>query len=77
MIPMAARSAAGRIIMLEQHSPPLIPPPGPVRVELARTVREASRLRALLRLSVKSEQDQQYIKSLRQALQAVGPEVAR
>lgn len=41
----------------------LIPPPAAVRVELARTVREARRLRSLLRIAVKAEEDRRFIQS--------------
>lgn len=43
----------------------LIPPPEAVRVELARSVRESRRLRALLRLSLLSEEDRQFLARLR------------
>lgn len=43
----------------------LIPPPETVRVELARSVRESRRLRALLRLSLLSEDDRRFLASLR------------
>ena len=43
---------------------PLIPPPSKVRAELARSVREARRLRSLLRLSIKTEQDRRYVQAL-------------
>jgi hypothetical protein len=42
----------------------LIPPPGVVRAELARSVRESRRLRALLRLSMQVVEDRHYVRSL-------------
>lgn len=42
----------------------LIPPPGVVRAELARSVREARRLRSLLRLAMQAEEDRQFLLSL-------------
>lgn len=42
----------------------LIPPPDLVRAELARSVREARRLRSLLRLSVREEQDRRFVLDL-------------
>lgn len=43
---------------------PLIPPPCVVRAELARNVREGRRLRSLLRLSVKAEEDRSFLREL-------------
>jgi hypothetical protein len=42
----------------------LIPRPGTVRAELARSVREARRLRSLLRLALQAEEDRRYLRSL-------------
>ncbi|WP_169979475.1 hypothetical protein [Tautonia rosea] len=42
----------------------LIPPPPVIRAKLARNVREARRLRALLRLAEKAEQDRQFCERL-------------
>ncbi|QDV34433.1 hypothetical protein [Tautonia plasticadhaerens] len=42
----------------------LIPPPPLVRAKLARAVREARRLRSLLRLSEKAELDRQFCDEL-------------
>lgn len=42
----------------------LIPPPGVVRAELARRVREARRLRSLLRLAMQAEEDRRFLNSL-------------
>ena len=43
----------------------LIPPAEVVRAELARNVREAQRLRSLLRVAVQSEDDRRYVEALR------------
>jgi hypothetical protein len=43
----------------------LIPRPGVIRVELARVVREARRLRSLLRLSMQAEADREFIEGMR------------
>ncbi len=42
----------------------LIPPPPVVRAELARSVREARRLRALLRVALQAEKDRQELARL-------------
>ncbi len=42
----------------------LIPPPETVRAELAKSVREAERLRELLKISVKAEEDRRFLQSL-------------
>ena len=42
----------------------LIPPPRVVRAELARAVRQARRLRSLLRLSEKAELDRRFCEEL-------------
>jgi hypothetical protein len=44
----------------------LIPPSETVRAELARSVRETRRLRSLLRLSARAEDDHRYVEALRQ-----------
>lgn len=44
----------------------LIPPPEAVRAELARSVREAARLRALLRLAVRADEDRSFVDALRE-----------
>jgi hypothetical protein len=51
----------------------LIPPPGLVRVELARSVREARRLRSLLRLAMQADDDRRFIRSLTLPNQAAIP----
>jgi hypothetical protein len=43
---------------------PLIPPTNLVRAELARSVREARRLRSLLRLAFKAEEDRKFLQTL-------------
>lgn len=47
----------------------LIPPPGLVRVELARSARETRQLRALLKLSLQAEEDRRFIESQADRLQ--------
>jgi hypothetical protein len=42
----------------------LIPSPAVVRAELARSVREARRLRSLLRLAVRAEEDRRFVRAL-------------
>ena len=61
-----------------EHEAELIPPPGVVRAELARSVRESRRLRSLLRLSMQVVEDRRYLRSLaRRDSLATGREVAR
>jgi hypothetical protein len=54
----------------DPNEAPLIPSPSKVRTELARSVREARRLRSLLRLSVRAEQDRRYVAALAASPQA-------
>jgi hypothetical protein len=62
---------AGEEIRREEHmqtestiDATLIPPSALIRAELARNVREARRLRSLLRLSIQAEEDRQFLRSL-------------
>jgi hypothetical protein len=51
----------------------LIPAPPLVRAELARCVREARRLRSLLRLANQADEDRRFIRSLTCPLEAGDP----
>lgn len=48
----------------------LIPNPEIVRVELARTVREAKALRSLLKLSVQAREDREFVDRIRNRQQS-------
>lgn len=50
-------------MQIAQTEQTLIPPPGLVRVELARSARETRQLRALLKLSLRAEEDRRFIES--------------
>jgi hypothetical protein len=56
---------------------PLIPPPPVIRVRLAENIRERQLLRSLLRLSVKQDEDKQFIREISEGLQTTTHEVAR
>jgi hypothetical protein len=54
----------------------LIPPSAVVRVELARSARERDRLRELLKLAVRFEEDRNFVRSLAADRPAEGPHEA-
>lgn len=51
----------------------LIPPPELVRAELARSIRESRRLRALLRLALLTEDDRRFLAELRRHAPQAAP----